>query len=274
MVETTITATLYASEFTENYEQKQSMLRGTVTTKGEVKGESFIFIIEGTADTAVSRGADGLIPPADDNQSSATCTLQEYHHLARKTQFNVFSSSVDQRMSMQRRGIISINNKTDQLILTQLATSAYNTSSAAAASLAKALLAVSTLDNNFVPNDGERYGLLTPNAWAQMMKVTQFASGDYVPDKPFMKYVQWRNWMGVKWCMHPNLPGKGTNNASCFVYHKSSVGHGLNRGEMQTKIGVNEEQDYSWARTSSFQGSKMLLDEGTVIWAHDDTAAF
>lgn len=273
MVENTVTQALYASEWTEVYEQKMSLLRGTVTIKGEVKGTSFIFIIESTADIAVVRGADGLIPPADDNQSTATCVLNEYHHLARKTQFNVWSSSVDQRMSMQRRGVISINNKTDQLILAQLATTSYNTGAATAASLAKCLLAIATLDANYVPNDGERYGLLTPMAWAQMMKVTQFASRDFVPDEPFMKRADWRNWMGVKWVVHPNLPNKGLSNAQCFVYHKSAVGHGLNRGEMQTKVGVNDEQDYSWARTSAFQGSKMLQTAGVVLMAHDDTAS-
>jgi hypothetical protein len=275
MSDNTVLQTKYATEFVAAYEQKQSLLRGTVTTEGEVKGNQFIFIIEGTADTAVSRGANGLIPVADDTQSSTTLTLAEYHHLARKTNFNIHSSSVPQRLSMQRRGIISINNKTDQLIIDQLETTSYNTGGAAAASLALMLEGCSLLDAANVPDDGERYGLLTPVAWAHMMKVTQFTSSDYVPDKPFMRagFSQWRNWNGVKWCRHPNLPGKGTNAAKCFIYHKSSLGHGLNQGEMQTKVGQNEEHDYSWARTSAYQGSKALQDEGIIQVNHDDTAS-
>jgi hypothetical protein len=272
MSDNTVLQTKYATEFVAAYEQKQSLLRGTVTTEGEVKGNQFIFIIEGTADTAVSRGANGLIPVADDTQSSTTLTLAEYHHLARKTNFNIHSSSVPQRLSMQRRGIISINNKTDQLIIDQLETTSYNTGGAAAASLALMLEGCSLLDAANVPDDGERYGLLTPVAWAHMMKVTQFTSSDYVPDRPFMRFSQWRNWNGVKWCRHPNLPGKGTSAAKCFVYHKGACGHGLNQGEMQTKVGQNEEHDYSWARTSAYQGAKMLLDEGCVQMNHDDTA--
>lgn len=273
MTDNTVLATKYATEFTANYEQKQSFLRGTVTTEGEVKGDKFIFIIESTADTAVSRGANGMIPVADDNQSSTTLTLAEYHHLARKTNFNVFSSSVPQRMSMQRRGIISLNNKTDQLILDQLETTAYNTGGATVATLSLMLEACSMLDSMYVPDDGERYGLLTPRAYAHLMKVSQFTSADYVPDRPFMRFTQWRNWNGVKWCRHPNLPGKGTSSAKCFVYHKSACGHGLNQGEMQTKVGQNEEHDYSWSRTSAYQGSKMLLDEGCVQVNHNDTTA-
>jgi len=88
-----------------------------------------------------------------------------------------------------------------------------------------------------------------------------------------MKYTMWRDWNGVKWCRHPNLPGVGTSAASCFVYHKSSVGHGLNMGEMTTKVGQNEEHDYSWARTSAYQGAKALQVGGIVKMTHNDTTA-
>ena len=276
MADNTVMATLYGKEFVSAYEQKQSLLRGTVTTQGEVKGDNFVFIIEGAADTAVTRGANGLIPYASDDQTSATCTLAESHHLARKNNFNIYSSSVPQRQSMQRRGIVSINNKTDSLILTQLATTTYsaNGGSAVAGMTIGALLeACAILDENKVPDDGERYGLLTPMAWAHAMKITQFASADYVPDRPFMKYTQWRMWNGVKWCRHPTLSGVTTATASCFVYHKASVGHGLNMGEMVTKVGMNEEQDYSWARCSAYQGAKALQVAGICKIVHNDTTA-
>lgn len=273
MPDNTVLATRYASEFTSNFEQKMSLLRGTITTEGEVKGNTFIFIIEGVADFAVQRGANGLIPVADDTQSNANCVLSEYHHLARKTNFNIYSSSVPQRTSMQRRGIVSINNKTDQIIIDEFETTSFNTGATAAGSVGLLLNAGAILDTNFVPDDGERYGLLTPRAWAQMMKVKEFSSSDWVPDKPFMKYVQWRNWNGVKWCRHPNLPNKGLSTAKCFLYHKNAAGHGLNQGEMQTKIGVNDEHDYSWARTSAYQGAKLLLSAGVVQINHDDSAA-
>lgn len=276
MADNTVMATKYATEFTAAFEQKQSFLRGTVTTEGEVKGQNFVFIIEGAADAAVERGSNGNIPYASDDQTSATCTLKEYHHLARKNNFNVYSSSVPQRLSMQRRGIVSLNYKTDQLILTQLATTTYSANGGSAITgmaLANLLEACAILDENNVPDDGERYGLLTPMAWAHCMKVAQFTSRDYVPDVPFMKYVQWREWNGVKWCRHPSLSGVTTATASCFVYHKSAVGHGMNMGEMVTKVGQNDEHDYSWARTSAYQGSKALQVAGIVKLVHNDTTS-
>lgn len=276
MADNTVLQTLYSKEFVAAYEQKQSHLRGTVTTEGEVKGQNFVFIIEGAADEAVERGANGNIPYASDDQTSATCVLKEYHHLARKNNFSIASSSAPQRLSMQRRGIVSMNNKTDDIILTQLATTTYSAnggSAIAGMTIAGLLEACAILDENKVPDDGERYGLLTPMAWAHAMKITQFSSADYVPDRPFMRYTQWRLWNGVKWCRHPNLPGVGGTTASCFVYHKASVGHGLNMGEMQTKVGQNDEQDYSWARTSAYQGAKALQVAGICKMVHNDNTA-
>jgi hypothetical protein len=275
MADTAVLQTLYAEEFTQAYETKQSYLRGTVQTKGEVKGNIFKFILESTADEAVERGANGLIPYAGNNQSSADCTLKEYHHLVKETEFRVASSSVPQRLSMQSRGVIAINRKTDSLILTELDTTTYDTNggTAAAASLALMSEAVAILDQNHVPRDGERYGLLTPKAWQQMLKVNQFSSGDWVPDQPFMRGTEWRLWNSVKWTVHPDLVGVGTASAKCFVYHKFAAGHALNMGEMQTKIGENEEHDYCWARSSAYQGAKAIQVGGIIRIKHNDTAA-
>jgi hypothetical protein len=275
MADNTVTQTLYNTEWTEAYEQKQSWLRGTVQTKGDVNGESFVFILEGDADEAVTRGANNNIPYADDDQTSTSVTLAEYHHLARKTNFNIYSSSVDQRLSMQRRGVISTNKKTDVLILAQFDATTYDTNSGSAAAASLALLSesVAIMDANGVPRDGERYGVLTPMAWQQMMKVNQFSSGDWVSDMPFMRYTEWRVWNSVKWSIHPFLTGVGTSTAKCFIWHKWAVGHALNKGAMQTRIGQNEEHDYSWARTTSYQAAKLLRAGGVVRIKHNDTAA-
>lgn len=274
MSDLSVLQTIYAREFVQIFEQKQSILRGTVTTEGDVRGNQYVFIIEGQASTAVTRGASGNIPYAADNQSNATCSLTEYHHLARKNQFNIEASSVPQRLSMQRRGVVSINQRTDQLILAQAATTTNTTGAAGANSLSKMLYACQILDTNYVPDDGERYGILSPKAWAFAMKIEQFTSKLYVAEdsKPFMNQSMWYDWNGVKWTRHPNLPGTGTAASYCFVYHKNALGHALNLGEMQTYIGYRQEQDYSWARVSAYMGAKMLQIPGVVSLIHDDTA--
>lgn len=267
--------TLYASEVNALYDRTQSFFRGTVITKGEVKGNSYVFIIGPIADMAVERGADGDIPLLADNQTNATCTLKEYHALARKNGFNIASSSVDQRGIMQKQTIASMNKRTDDLIITQLDTTAYSSGAAATGNaLGFWLEGKAALGANDVPtDDGKLWCAITPYAEAQMLRIDRLTSSDYVDDRPFMKGRKIREIMGVKFFVHTGLPGDGTSDATCFMYHEDAVGHAMNMGEQSTVVGYDGEQDRSWARTSSYQGSKMIQDEGVFELHHDDTAA-
>lgn len=276
MADNTNMQTLYSREFVQAYQQEQSWLRGTVMTEGSVNGNTFVFNISGVVEAAKKRGSNGLIPYGSDGQTTASVTLEEYFgQPLRKTNFNIMSSAPNQRDQMQKDGVKSINYTTDQMILTQLdaTTQSWNGGTAVTLDVNKMVDWVSTFFGGNIPNDGEVYGLLTPRAWARAMLINQFASGDWVPDKPFMKWTQWRQWMGVKWCMHTKLTGTGTAAAYNYLYHKQAVGHGLNDGDFKTAIGYNEEHDYSWAYSRSYQGAKLLQNGGVYKMKHDDSTA-
>jgi len=85
-------------------------------------------------------------------------------------------------------------------------------------------------------------------------------------DKPIAYF-----WQGALWIEHPNLPGVGTNNATCFAYHKSALGHALDTENLESPVGYNEEQAYSWARCTGQFGSKVLQNSGIVLINHDDS---
>ena len=46
----------------------------------------------------------------------------------------------------------------------------------------------------------------------------------------------------------------------------------MNTGDIQALAGYHEEQDYSWARTTGFFGSKLLQNSGVVVMKHDGSA--
>jgi hypothetical protein len=131
-----------------------------------------------------------------------------------------------------------------------------------------------------VPWDSNVYALITPAFEGYLYQTTEFGSSDYVGKKPIDGAdLAWRDqltmrfWMGVNWCVHPNLPGKGTTAAKCFMYHKTAVGHAFDTGGgLNTAIGYNDEQDYSYARATSFMGSVKLQDSGIIVINHDDSA--
>lgn len=263
----------YRAEFIAGFEQRQSLVRSTVTTESVIKGNEAIFLVaDSGAATATTRGINGLIPARADNLTQNTATLVEWHDLVRKTSFNVFASQGNQRLIMQQTTMGVINRKVDADIIAALEAGTQDTSTSAPMSLSLAMHALAILGNEEVPMDGNISALITPAAYAYLMQTKEFASVDYVNNKPFANGMTMFRWAGVNWIVHPNLSGKGTNAEKCIMYHKDAIGHAINVDGMQNVIGYDEEQDYSYARCSAFMGSKLLQNSGVVIINHDGSA--
>lgn len=89
------------------------------------------------------------------------------------------------------------------------------------------LESVESLDDSDVPNDGNRFGWLTPRQWSSAMTVTEFASSDFIgEDHQYLKGAGPKTWLGVHWMVHTGLTGKGTTTAKGMLWHKSAIGYG------------------------------------------------
>lgn len=268
--------TVYRNEFIAGFEQNQSLVRQTTTTEGVIKGNQIVFLVADSGGaTAVTRGVNGMIPARADNLNQYTATLVEWHDLVRKTNYNVFASQGDQRAIMQNTTMAVLNRKIDQDIIGELGAATQTTGAAATMSLALAMKAKVILGNNEVPADNQLFSLITPAAEAYLMQTKEFASVDYVNNKPFTvsdSSLKSFSWAGITWIVHPNLPGKGTASETCFLYHRSAIGHGMDTKGLQTPVGYDEEQDYSWARASAYMGGKLLQNKGVVKIIHDGSA--
>lgn len=270
----------YRQEFIAAFEQRQSLLRDSVTTEAVVKGNQAVFLVAGSGtDTAVTRGSNGLIPAKVDTETQNTATLVEWHDLRRKTKFNIMASQGNQRQIMQTNGIAVLNRKIDSLILTELATGTVTTGAATTASLNMVAKAKTKLGNAGVPWDSNIWAVISPAFEGYLMQIKEFASREYINSPPSDGAdAAWRDkprtyfWYGVNWIVHPNVAGVGTASESCFMYHKSAIGHAIDTEGMDTPIGYNEEQAYSWARCSAHMGPKLLQNTGVVEMVHDGSA--
>ena len=271
----------YRQEYIAGFEQRQSLLRDAVTTEAVIKGNQATFLIadSGGAST-VTRGVNGLIPARADNLTQVTATLTEEHDLVRKTGFNVFASQGDQRRIMQETSMGVVNRKISSQIITQLNTGTVTPSATATVmTLQLATHAKTILGVNEVPFDGNIWALISPAAEAYLLQVKEFGSADYVSGSPLQNAsTAWADksgyyvWMGVKWIVHPNVPGVGTSAEKCFMFHKSAIGHAIDTAGLQSAVGYDDEQDYSFARTSAYMGAKLLQNSGIVVINHDGSA--
>ncbi len=273
----------YRQEYIAGFEQKQSLLRDTVTTEAVIKGNQAVFLVADSGGaSAQTRGIAGLIPARADDLDQNTCTLSEWHDLPRKTSFNIFASQGNQRQIMQDTSIGVLNRKVDNQIVTELNTGTVTIgSSSTLPSVALFQNGRVKLSNASVPWDSNITLLCQPSFVAYLEQAPEFASADYVDVKPLAgngENASWRDkpmayrWRNALIVEHPNLPGKGTTSEKSFMYHKSAIGHAANTGGMDVKAGYDEEQDYSWARASMFMGAKVLQNAGIVVITADGSA--
>jgi hypothetical protein len=275
--------TQYRQEFIAAFEAHESLLRECVTTEAEVKGNVAVFLVVGSGGaTAVTRGINGLIPSRGDSQTQNSCTLSEWHDLVRKTNFNVMASQGNQRAAMQMTTMAVVNRKIDDQIITELNTGTVTIGGTGVVpDVSLFQNGRVKISNASVPWDSNITFLCQPSFLAYLEQAPEFANANYVDIKPYNaeeNSASWRDrplayrWRNALIIEHPNLPGKGTTAEKSFLFHKSAVGHAVETQGMESVIGYNEEQAYSYSRTSMMMGAVLMQAAGDVVVTHDGSA--
>ncbi len=275
--------TVYREEFIAGFEQYHSLLRDCCTTEAVITGHTAVFLVADSGDAeAVNRGVNGLIPARADDLAQNSCPLTEWHDLVRKSRYNIFASQSNQTRIMQMTTMGVINRKIDNQIITELDTSTVTLGSSSTIPTVDLFQnARVKLSNASVPWDSNLCLLCQPSFLAYLEQAPEFSNADYVEVRPYAGSdvnPSWRDrpmayrWRNVLLIEHPNLPGKGTSSEKSFMFHKSAIGHAADTAGMQSEVGRNNEQDYSWARCTMFMGAKVLQVAGIVDITHDGSA--
>jgi len=272
------------------FQREGSMLRTGVFTKDNIIGSTAYFEKLGTG-TATTKSRHGEITPMNATHTQPSCTIVDFYAGDFVDLLDEAKTNIDARMAYAKSGAFALGRKVDDQITTELSTTTQSTitltTTSYAAILGTVLLWIEALDSNSVPNDGQRYGALTPRMFMQMNTVESFSSADYVGGTglPLTTgspgHQKWKDWMGIKWCMHPSLPGKGTGSAECFVWHKSAIGHatGKHAGNIASNQSVAADITWQGTRAAHFvnhmmSGEACMIDDSGVIQGQlDDTVA-
>ena len=281
----------YMTDLHHVFQREGSMLKDTIFLKDGVVGSTAHFQKLGTG-VATTKSRHGEITPMNVTHTAPSVTLADFYAGEWADSLDEAKVNIDVRLAYAKSGAFALGRKVDEQITTVLdstsqSTVTYTVTSSAAIQ-ASLITLVEALDANSVPNDGQRYGVLTPRAYAQAMTVESFASSDYVGVNglPFGEGIpghrKFRDWMNVKWCMLPTLPGVGTSTAKIFVYHKNAVGYAIQKSEYANVAGgENVAADITWHgdRASYFinhmmsGGAVMIDDTGVIEGNLNDTTA-
>lgn len=259
----------FESEVHLKYQQEGSLLRNMVRTKNNVKGKSTTFQIIGKG-SASTKNRHGTVTPMNLVHTNVEVTLSDFYAGEWVDKLDELKTNIDERGAVAKTEGYALGRKTDDLIITALATATTTVNATAALNLSKVLEAFAKFNELEVPDDGERYAVVTPKAWNELLQIDQFAKSDYVEDKPFMKGKNCKNWLGINWCMHSGLPttttGEGQNavtTATCFLFHKSAIGF-ASGADVTTDITWHGDHAAHFINSMMSQGAGLIDDDGVI----------
>lgn len=278
----------YESEVHHIFQRMGGKLRPTVRLKTGVVGSSTTFQKIGTG-TATTKARHGVVTPMNQDHTAIECTLTDFYAGDWVDKLDEAKTNIDERTAIATGGANALGRKVDDQIITELGNtsqSAVTWTVSSSAAIRNALLEmVEALDDNDVPDDGMRFGLLTPRAWSFAMTVEEFSSADYVgsDDLPYANSgfsQKFRNWMGVNWIRHTGLTGKGTASAKVYTYHQRAIGYatGKHAGNVADTEAVAADITWHGDRVAHFVnhmmsgGAKLIDDTGVIEGAVNDTS--
>lgn len=216
--------TQYLAEVHEAYQQRGSKLRNTVRLKTGVVGSTAVFQKNGKG-AAGKKTRHGNVPLMNVSHSTVSATLEDWYGADYVDKLDELKTNLDERLVTANAGAWALGRKIDNLIITKMDTTG-NVVAEASAGLTKAkiLEGFQMMNASDVPDDGQRFAVVGPHQWNELLDISEFKSADYAGHLyPWLKGTESRVWLGITWLFHTGLPiASGTR--KCFMYHKNSVG--------------------------------------------------
>ena len=269
--------TMYRDEYIAGFERRGSLLRTAVTTEHIKQGNAVVFLVADSGNaTAVTRGSDGLYPARVNNNNQVTLTLADATDLPRKNGFDIFRDQGNQREIMFRGSWDTISRAVDDKIIAGLATGTLTMSKTSSVdALGLFNHAVVALGNNFAgPKQiGDVTAVVTPGFYQNLLKTKEFTNSEYVrevklPDGTPTPY-EVKVFQGVQIIVHYGLTNAGADNEQCYMFHKDAIGHAIDKESWEPMMGYDEEQDYSWVRSTVYHAASKLQNSGIIRMLHN-----
>jgi len=238
------------------YQRMGSKLMNTVRQSKNVKGSQARFQKVGKG-VAVTKNRHAEVPTMDISHTTVDVTLLDYYASDYVDRLDELKTNIDERQVLAQSAAAALGRQTDQLIIDVLdaGTNAANIAHGSAGlTLAKALTTYETFGENDVPDDGQRYFVVSPAGWADLLQLDQFSRMEYVGESelPYSGGMTAKRWLGFLWFTHSGLTLASTTR-DCHAYHKSAIG-------LATGADVRTEMNYIPEKVSHLTTSYMSMN--------------
>jgi len=255
----------YEAEVHQAYQRQGSLLRNAVRRKSGVIGSSTTFQKTGTIEAA-QKTRNGDVPVQDLDHAPVECPLGDWYAPTLVDDLDTIKTNIDERMVRVNASSWALGRKTDALIIAALEAAGGTVVGDYTTAFTKAVAAqaIEAMNANDLPDDGNRYAVLSPHAWSEMLNISEFSNADYVGDQyPWLKNMEARSWRNTIWLHHSGLPVAAANTRKCFMFHQTAVGHASGK-EVTMKIDFIPLKD-AWLFNGKLSQGAVGIDARGIV---------
>jgi len=261
----------FESEVHLAFQRMGAKLLNTVRRKTNVKGESTTFQKIGTG-VAGTKSRNAQVPLANLSHTNVECSLSDYYLGEYVDKLDELKIQHDERAAVSTSLSAALGRQSDQLVINAVDGSGNSTTATGAVTQAKLEEIYEAFGNNDVPDDGQRYLLVSPQGWTDLMGITEFSSRDYVPEAE----LPWKGagfsakrFMSFFVMTHSGLT-KASSVRNSLAYHRNSVGAASGAEVSMDVTWQGKEQAHLMVASMS-QGAVLIDDNGCYILKHTES---
>jgi hypothetical protein len=238
--------TQFEAEVHMAYQRMGSKLKNLVRTVNGVNGSSVKFqkVAKGSANTK-ARHAE--VVAMDLSHSNVSATLTDYYAADYVDKLDELKVNIDERQVVAQSAAYALGRKTDSVLTgimdgaTQLANNSSGTGTGM--NLGKAQAMMELFNTNDVPDDQQRFWVVGPKQWSDLINLDQFSRVEYVGEGelPYAGGMTAKRWLGFLWFVHSGLETSGSTDRHTVAFHKSSLGLGVG-SDVKTEVNYIPEK--------------------------------
>ena len=259
--------TQFEAEVHMAYQRMGSKLKNLVRTVNGVNGNTVKFqkVAKGSANTK-ARHAE--VVAMDLAHSNVSATLTDYYAADYVDKLDELKVNIDERQVVANSAAYALGRKTDSVITsimenaTQLANNSSGTGTGM--NLGKAQAMMELFNTNDVPDDNQRYWVVGPKQWSDLINLDQFSRVEYVGESelPYAGGMTAKRWLGFLWFVHSGLETSGSTDRHTVAFHKSAIGMGIG-SDVKTEVNYIPEK-VSHLITSMLSIGGVLIDSDGI----------
>jgi hypothetical protein len=251
------------------YQRMGSKLKNLVRNVNGVKGNTVQFqkVAKGSASTK-ARHAE--VVAMNSVHSNVTATLSDFYAADYVDKLDELKVNIDERNIVAQNAAYALGRKTDSIITDTFdagATALANNSagSTTGMNLDKAQNVFEIFGNNDVPDDGQRYWVVGPKQWSDLLDIDQFSRMEYVgeADLPYKGGMTAKRWLSFMWMGFSGL-SIASSDRNTIAFHKSSLGLGVG-SDVRTEVNYIPEKVAHLTTSYMSMGAVLIDGDGVRI---------